>query len=303
MTHERPACCLPGASAAEAVAVTGERAPLAAGVPAGPDRLWCTVPACTFAMGNDGPDAVPGDGEGPARPVRLDAFRIGATTVTNAEFGGFVRATHHVTDAERAGSSFVFYLQAAEAARAEAAGVVSGLPWWLPLEHASWQRPEGPGSHVRSRMAHPVVHVSWHDAVAYCDWAGARLPSEAEWERAAHGGLEGPRFAWGDELLGSDGAPRCNVFCGAFPNAPSAGWQPAPIDATAGEANGFGLFNVCGNVWEWCAGGIDGGARPLRGGSFLCHDSYCNRYRVAARSSNSAATSTSNIGFRVVRRG
>ena len=251
-------------------------------------------------MGNDGPDANPGDDEGPARDVSLPAFRIAATTVSNAEFAAFVRATRHVTDAERAGSSFVFYLQLAAAERAQARRVVAGLPWWLPVEHASWQRPEGPRSHVRDRRRHPVVHVSWHDAMAYCEWAGARLPSEAEWERAARGGLEGRRFAWGDELFDADGVPRCNVFRGAFPNAPAAGWQPGLIAADAGEANGFGLYNVCGNVWEWCADGREGNRRALRGGSFLCHDAYCNRYRVAARSADTPDSSASNIGFRVV---
>ena len=266
-----------------------------------PPRAWCDIPAGTFTMGNDGPDAGPGDGEGPARPVTLDSFRICATAVTNVEFAAFVRAARYVTDAERAGSSFVFYLQLPAAQREAASQVVYGLPWWLPVEHASWQRPEGPGSHVRDRPGHPVVHVSWHDAQAYCAWAGTRLPREAQWERAARGGLEGRRYAWGDELLDANGAPRCNVFRGEFPNAPAAPWQPAPIEARAGEANDFGLYNVCGNVWEWCADALDAGRRPLRGGSFLCHDSYCNRYRVAARSSNTADTSTSNIGFRVVR--
>ena len=251
-------------------------------------------------MGNDGADANPGDDEGPVRDVALPAFRIAATTVTNADFAAFVRATRHVSDAERAGSSFVFYLQLPPAERAGASRVVAGLPWWLPVEHASWQRPEGPGSHVRDRAGHPVVHVSWHDAIAYCEWVGARLPGEAEWERAARGGLEGKRFAWGDELVGADGEPRCNVFRGAFPNAPAPGWRPGPAEAGAGEANGFGLFNVCGNVWEWCADRWPDGRRALRGGSFLCHDSYCNRYRVAARNANTPDTSASNIGFRIV---
>ena len=250
-------------------------------------------------MGSDGPDVIPGDGEGPARRIALDAFRIAATTVTNAEFTAFVRATRYMTDAERAGRSFAFYLQLPEARRAAAKQVVFGLPWWLPVEHASWQRPEGPGSHVLERPDRPVVHVSWNDAIAYCAWAGTRLPSEAEWERAARGGLEGKRFAWGNELLDGEGAPRCNIFRGDFPNAPSPDWKPGPIDADAGEPNGFGLFNVCGNVWEWCSDRLQGNARPLRGGSFLCHDAYCNRYRVSARSSNTADTSTSNIGFRV----
>jgi formylglycine-generating enzyme len=269
-------------------------------------------------MGNESPDAVPGDGEGPVRAVTLGAFEIGATAVTNAEFAAFVRATRYITEAERCGSSFVFYLQLPEAERAAADQVVTGLPWWVPVEHASWQRPEGPGSHVRDRLGHPVVHVSWNDAQAYCAWAGMRLPSEAEWERAARGGLEGRRFAWGDELFDASGVPRANVFRGRFPDGPSAGWQPGPIEASAGEPNGFGLYNVCGNVWEWCVDAFDrreldaaGAAHPLhtsstarralRGGSFLCHDSYCNRYRVAARSSNTPDSTASNIGFRVAR--
>jgi formylglycine-generating enzyme len=251
-------------------------------------------------MGNDNADAIPGDDEGPVRDVTLPAFRIAAATVTNAEFAEFVRATRHVTDAERAGSSFVFYLQLAQERRAAARVVVAEAPWWLPIDDACWQRPEGAGSHVRDHPGHPVVHVSWRDALAYCDWAGTRLPSEAEWERAARGGLVGQRFAWGDELLDGDGVPRCNVFRGTFPSAPVPGWSPGPIAADAGEPNGFGLVNVCGNVWEWCADPRADGQRALRGGSFLCHDSYCNRYRVAARSANTPDSSASNIGFRVV---
>ena len=268
-----------------------------------------------FTMGTDAPDAVPGDGEGPSRRVAVDGFSIAATTVTNREFAEFVRATRYVTDAERFGSSFVFYLQIPEAARRNARQVVSGLFWWIPVEHACWQRPEGPGSHVHARPDHPVVHVSWDDARAYCQWAGVRLPTEAEWELAARGGLEGTRFPWGDELE-RDGVPRCNVWRGQFPNAPASGWEPTPQPARSGQPNGFGLYNVCGNVWEWCADwfGADypletptinpvyvraTGRRSLRGGSFLCHESYCNRYRISARSSNTSASAASNIGFRV----
>ena len=294
-------CCGPQAGPTAAPAST-PRTPCARSAGgANPPRRWCEVPPGPFIMGNDDADAVPGDGEGPRREVELGGFAIAATTVTNAEFAAFVRATRYVTDAERLGSAFVFYLQLPAAQREAAALVVSGLPWWVPVEHACWQRPEGPGSHVRERPRHPVVQVSWNDATAYCGWAGTRLPSEAEWERAARGGLEGKRFAWGDELFDAQGVPRCNVFRGQFPNAPQPPWHPAPIEAGAGDANGFGLFNVCGNVWEWCADALERDLRPLRGGSYLCHDSYCNRYRVAARSSNTVDTATANIGFRVVR--
>jgi formylglycine-generating enzyme required for sulfatase activity len=270
----------------------------------------------SFAMGSDGPETVPADGEGPARRVTLRPFAIAATTVTNREFAAFVRATRYVTDAERLGTSFVFFLQVPEPARRVARQVVRGLPWWLPVEHACWQRPEGPGTQVLDRPDHPVVHVSWNDAQAYCAWAGTRLPSEAEWEFAARGGAEGTRFPWGDDLC-AEGVPRCNVFRGRFPDAPADGWMPAPQPVRSGEPNGFGLFNVCGNVWEWCAdwyspgyhaetpaidpvGVRPGDRRSLRGGSFLCHDSYCNRYRLSARHANTPESAASNIGFRVV---
>jgi formylglycine-generating enzyme required for sulfatase activity len=266
-------------------------------------------------MGSDGPETVPGDGEGPARRVTLRPFAVAAATVTNREFGAFVRATRYVTDAERAGASFVFFLQVPESARRDARQVARGLPWWLPVEYACWQRPEGPGTQVHDRPDHPVVHVSWNDAQAYCAWTGTRLPTEAEWECAARGGAEGTRFPWGDELC-KDGVPRCNVFRGEFPGAPADGWAPAPHAARSGEPNGYGLFNVCGNVWEWCAdwyspayhaetaavdplGAQPTGRRSLRGGSFLCHDSYCNRYRLSARHGNTPGSSASNIGFRV----
>ena len=262
---------------------------------------WCNIPEGSFMMGNDGPDANAGDGEGPTRRVSLDAYQISATTVSNAEFAAFIRATHYVTDAEQAGNSFVFYLQVPDTKRRQLRQVVSGLPWWLPIADASWQRPEGPHSHIHDRLHHPVVHVSWNDAMAYCDWAGLCLPSEEQWERAARGGLEGRRFAWGDDLYDGNGLPRCNIFRGQFPDHPAEGWLPGSIPVDAGEPNGFGLFNVCGNVWEWCANTVSGGVLPLRGGSFLCHDSYCNRYRVAARTFNSPSSAASNIGFRVAR--
>lgn len=311
-------CCVPGvAPAAGRVAASdAARAHGSVAVDA-PTPAYTLAPLAggTFAMGNDGADANPEDGEGPARRVEVAAFRMGTTTVTNRDFAAFVRATRYVTDAERFGTSFVFYLQVPEARRVDARRVASGLPWWLPIEFASWQRPEGAGSHVHDRGDHPVVHVSWHDCQAYCAWSGTRLPTEAEWEFAARGGLERRRFPWGDELL-RGGVPRCHVWQGTFPNAPTPGWTPAPVRALAHEPNGFGLYQVCGNVWEWCADwfspayhaetnsanpryDIPTGRRSMRGGSYLCHDSYCNRYRVAARSSNTPESSASNLGFRV----
>ena len=303
-------CCVPGRDAGK----KRESQEPAISSQAVASRL-VRIPATTFLMGTDAPEAVQGDGEGPARRVTVAAFSIAPTAVTNRQFGDFVRDTRYVTEAEYIGSSFVFYLQVPEATRSKARQVAAGLPWWLPVENACWQRPEGAGSHIRTRADHPVVHVSWNDAKAYCAWAGARLPTEAEWECAARGGLEGKRFAWGDELF-RDGHPRCNVWRGDFPGAPAEGWKPAPVAAESNEPNGYGLFNVCGNVWEWCEDWFDPGyhsatasngplfaeatgRRSMRGGSFLCHDSYCNRYRVAARSSNTPESASSNLGFRV----
>lgn len=310
-----PSCCTPDTG------VRGDMDRHVRGPEAGAPSVMpelVAVGARSFTMGNDSADAVPGDGEGPARRVTLGAFAIAPATVTNREFADFVRASRYVTDAEQAGSSFVFFLQAPAALRRSTRQVVRGLPWWLPVADACWQRPEGPGSHVRDRPDHPVVHVSWNDAQAYCTWAGLRLPSEAEWECAARGGLEGRRFAWGDDLRDANGALRCNVWHGTFPATPADAWLPAPVAARSGEANGLGLFNCCGNVWEWCADWYSPayhhettandpryehptGQRSMRGGSFLCDDSYCNRYRVAARHGNMPDSSASNIGFRVAR--
>jgi len=304
MNHDTPksSCCIPQAVAEARPSVKPKLHPIQYQELNTRQKAhtWCTIPSGTFLMGSDDPDAIASDGEGPVRSVTLGPFRISATTVSNFEFAAFVRDTNFITEAEIAGYSFVFYLQVPPAHRQQVRQVVSGLPWWVPLTDASWQRPEGPDSHVQDRPDHPVVHVSWNDAMAYCQWAGLQLPSEAQWERAARGGLEGRRFAWGDDLLDANGAPRCNVFRGEFPNRPEPGWQPEPIECKTGDPNGFGLYNTCGNVWEWCSDDIGNGVRPVRGGSFLCHDSYCNRYRVAARTFNSPSTAASNIGFRVI---
>ena len=247
------------------------------------------------------------------RAVTLRPFWIDACTVSNARFAGFVDATGYVTEAERYGWSFVFggllpddFPATRGAARA---------PWWRQVFDADWRHREGLQSSIEDRMDHPAVHVSWNDAQAYCAWAGMRLPTEAEWEYAARGGLEQRRYAWGDELM-PDGRWRCNIWQGTFPshNTLEDGYLgTAPVDEF--ESNGYGLYNFSGNVWEWCSdwfhsdfhaqgprdnptGPSSGQAKVMRGGSYLCHDSHCNRYRVAARSSNTPDSSTGNTGFR-----
>jgi sulfatase modifying factor 1 len=274
------------------------------------------VPAGRFRMGEDSVWAYPGDGEAPVHDVELDSFAIAAHAVTTSEFGDFVAATGHTTDAERYGWSFVFGGLLPDDFP-DTRGVADA-PWWRQVERADWQHPEGPQSDLDGRHDHPVVHVSWRDAQAYCTWAGARLPTEAEWECAARGGST-TAFPWGDNLE-PDGEHRMNVFQGTFPNDNTAadGYAgTAPVDAFA--PNGFGLYNVTGNVWEWCEDWFDpsyysrspvkdppgpdtGDRRVLRGGSYLCHISYCRRYRVSARSSSAPDSSTGNTGFRTVAR-
>ncbi|MGV3494610.1 MAG: formylglycine-generating enzyme family protein [Ramlibacter sp.] len=273
------------------------------------------LPGGVFVMGTDSAEGFAEDGEGPAREVEVSPFAIAPTAVTNAQFRDFVRATRYITEAEQAGSSFVFYLQVDEERRRAIRQVSRELPWWLPVEGACWQRPAGPGSAIHDRLDHPVVHVSWNDAAAYCAWAGVRLPTEAEWEFAARGGLAQQRYPWGDDLE-PGGQRRCNIWQGAFPSQPAPGWKPGTVSATAFAPNGWGLSNMAGNAWEWCADWFSPtyhvqtlprdplqatptGRRSMRGGSFLCHVSYCNRYRVAARGSNTPGSSASNVGFRV----
>nr|WP_019813632.1 formylglycine-generating enzyme family protein [Saccharomonospora saliphila] len=269
-----------------------------------------------FLMGTDDSRAYAEDGEGPIRPVRLDSFWISRTAVSNREFAEFVSATGYRTEAERWGWSFVF------------AGLlpddfpptrgVTTAPWWRQVEGADWQHPEGPQSDVSRLQDHPVVHVSWADAQAYCAWSGLRLPTEAEWEYAARGGLSGCAFPWGDELEPA-GNHLMNVWQGSFPqhNTRADGWY-GTCPVTEYPPNGFGLHNTTGNVWEWCAdwfhptfhtrdrrtnprGPQRGTHRSARGGSYLCHESYCRRYRVSARQGLTPDTSTGNVGFRCAR--
>lgn len=293
------------------------------GTAAGLDGVSCheiaqaSVPAGTYLMGDVHGDGKAGDGEVPVHAVEVGAFTIDVTSVTNADWARFVDATGYVTEAEQYGYSAVFRLALA-APQEDVISSAPRTPWWLGVRGATWRHPGGRHSSVAELADHPVVHVSWNDAQAYCRWAGRRLPTEAEWEIASRGGLEGARYPWGDDLPARDGVEDwpCNIWQGEFPvvNTLADGWlTTAPVRSY--RPNGYGLWQTVGNVWEWCADWFDpqyygrsprrdpqgpdaGSSRVLRGGSYLCHDSYCNRYRNAARSANTPDSSMGNAGFR-----
>lgn len=275
----------------------------------------------SFLMGTDDELGFKEDGEGPIREVHLAAYYIDRHTVTNRQFDAFVKATGYVTDAEAFGFSFVFTLLLDEDVRYRLKILnrrLPGLPWWFNVKESWWKQPEGPESTIEDRWDHPVTHISHRDAMVYAEWAGKRLPTEAEFEFAARGGFHQKRFGWGDELT-PDGQHKCNIWQGRFPrkNTMEDGYLGTSPVGTY-DSNGYGLFDMTGNVWQWCfevwstdfhvtgsrdnpIGPTTGDRRLMRGGSYLCHESYCNRYRVAARTSNTPDSSTGNLGFRCVR--
>jgi formylglycine-generating enzyme required for sulfatase activity len=297
------------------------------------------IPDGTFQMGSE--DFYPE--EGPVQQVSVDGFWIDETPVTAADFRRFVRDTGYVTVAERpldpddypdvepdllVPGSLVFH---------KTDGPVrldDFRSWWRYVPGAYWKRPGGPGTSVNGRDRHPVVHVAHEDAEAYAAWAGKELPSEAEWEYAARGGLDGAPFAWGDEQF-PGGKPAANTWQGEFP------WQNLKLDGFEGTSpvgsfapNGYGLYDMCGNTWEWTsdwyasrgaepvqspccaprnprvtspdesyAAGQPGAHIPrrvIKGGSHICAPNYCLRYRPAARQAEAIDTSTGHIGFRCI---
>ncbi|XP_074813635.1 formylglycine-generating enzyme isoform X2 [Natator depressus] len=251
------------------------------------------IPTGMFTMGTDEPE-IQQDGEWPARRVHVSQFYMDRYEVSNAEFEKFVNATGYVTEAEKFGDSFVFEGMLSEQVKTEIQQAVAAAPWWMPVKGANWRQPEGPDSNISKRMDHPVLHVSWNDAVAYCTWAGKRLPTEAEWEYSCRGGLENRLFPWGNKLQ-PKGQHYANIWQGEFPisNTGEDGYKgTAPV--TAFPPNGYGLYNIVGNAWEWTS---DWWAVHHSEGE-THNPSYCYRYRCAARSQNTPDSSASNLGFR-----
>lgn len=289
----------------------GPEAPMMPGEDIQPLRI--RIPGGVVKVGTSTPHHR-ADGESPAREARLDTFYVDRLAVTNERFARFAAATGYKTDAEQFGWSFVF---SSLVLAPNVGSAIEGAPdWWRRVEGACWRHPEGLGTGLERRADHPVVHISWNDASAFAIWAGGRLPREAEWEHAAKGGLPDAKYPWGDEDPNDTYTP-CNIWQGDFPtgNTLADGYfSTCPVNAF--EPNGYGLHNCSGNVWEWCHEAFSVRSlsrsaksrnamsrameeRVLKGGSYLCHRSYCFRYRIAARTGRSPDTSAGHTGFRL----
>ncbi len=276
-----------------------------------PEMVW--IPGREFWMGSNRhyPE------EAPARRVAVEGFGMDSHLVTNVEFRRFVAATGYLTLAERPPTGFdaqdadptllapgsaVF---TPPAQHVDPRGPDAWRIWWTWVSGANWRHPEGPGSSLTDRDAHPVVHVAWEDALAYATWTGKTLPTEAEWEFAARGGLDGAEFAWGDEWSPA-GRSMANTWQGHFPreNLAADGWErTSPVSAF--PPNGYGLYDVIGNVWEWTSGSspdLTAATTVIKGGSFLCAPSSCQRYRPAARMVQARDSPTCHLGFRCISR-
>jgi sulfatase modifying factor 1 len=302
--------------------------------------IW--IKSGTFMMGADNKQASPD--EYPKHKVTVNGFWMDVTEVTNAQFTSFVKATGYVTTAERKPDWNELKKQLPPGTQKpdDSLLVAASLvftptkhpvdlndysQWWTWKKGADWKHPQGAGSSIKGKDNYPVVHISWYDAIAYCKWAGKRLPTEGEWEWAARGGLENKIYPWGNEPV-DEGKPKANTWQGHFPDNNTVKdkfYGLAPVASF--PANGYGLYDMAGNIWEWCAdnynntyystvaNGVNNpkGAdksydpeepfakkRVIRGGSFLCNDSYCSGYRVARRMKSSEDSSLEHLGFRCV---
>jgi sulfatase modifying factor 1 len=300
--------------------------------PAHPAAGMVRIPGGAFDMGA----AALRPEEGPPRSVKIAAFRIDRTEVTNAAFARFVAVTGYrtlaeqpldpkaypdLTAAQRAPSSLVFV---GAASKSDDPG-----QWWRVVPGADWRHPQGPGSSIRGKDAWPVVHIAWPDAMAYARWLGRDLPTEAEWEYAARGGLTGKPYVWGDKPT-AGGKPLANTWQGVFPAVDTGtdGYKASPAPVGCYPPNGYGLVDMAGNVWEWTKdwfkpgleeADVAGQGGPpevraldpsepgvpkhvIKGGSYLCSDDYCFRYRPAARSPGPPDSGAGHVGFRTVLR-
>jgi sulfatase modifying factor 1 len=320
---------------------TGNNAPASSEPPAG----MVLIPGGTYMMGSEDARARPD--ESPSHQVTVDGFWMDVTEVTNAQFREFVEATGYITTAEKKPSWEELKKQLPPGTPEPPAHVLvasslvftppdtpvsldNSSQWWSWVQGASWRHPQGPEDTIEGKDNHPVVHVSWEDAQAYAQWKGNRLPTEAEWEWAARGGLDNPRYPWGNANI-KDGKPKANIWQGEFPHKNTLGdsyYATAPTKSFA--PNGFKLYDIAGNVWEWTSDWYDADyyrvakekgvnvnptgpqhsydlqephapKKVLRGGSYLCHENYCESYRVSARMKSSPDTGAGHIGFRTVK--